>query len=475
MIVIISIVLCLVIILFIERSYRVYRLKKTVDEQDAELSTHKNKREEFAISMAKSKQAPQNTHIDPLSHLLSESAFDSQYTHLLNQSKRFNNLFAVLMIDIDHFGKVNEDLSRSIGDNLLIEVGKRLKNTLRDVDILSRYEGDIFVGLLPNMLKPEVIVHAVERIMQSLTVPFELNGHMIELTACTGIAIYPFDGEDKNTLLMHAKEALQKAKANGKNVFQFYQEETQALGKRELNLKSAIKDTDFLRYVFLEYKPYYNTLNNEVVCIEVVASLNHPDLGKVDFAELARVSRYTSKMFDLYEWMMKTAVSQCGQANNKAFQMCPLIFKFSLKQFETKFFVERMIEIINKNTSSNQIVLELTDGNETANLEAYRDSILSFNDAKVPLAVGVLALGHFALNKLNHVHFSYLKIDEKLVQDIAHRQESKVILERILSLVDNLKIDTLMEGVDTEEQKQILQSMGCSVMQGKNFKEYIVF
>ncbi len=472
MLAIISILFVAAVILLIERSYKIQTLKKIISNQKTELLHYKNKQEEFAMAMSKAQQDSQNLLIDPHTHLLSKEAFYSQYAHLLNQSKRLNSLFAVLLLDINQFAHINEKYSREGGDKLLIDMGERLKKTIRDVDVLSRYEKDIFIILLPNMIKPEVIVHAVERIVHTLNSPFEINGDIVELTIGVGIAIYPFDGEDKETLIKHANEALKRSKSTGKNIFQFYQEETQVLGERELNLKAAIKNNDFLKNIKLEFRPYYNILTNEIDCIEILALLNHPELGNISFNELARVSHYSSKMFELYEWMMKNAIEQCMKANNLSLKNSHLIFKFDLKQFDTPKFAERIIEIIKKITKNkDQIVIELIDGDNHANLEIYRETIAKLNDAEIPLVIGILVLGHFALHKLNQVHFNYLKIDEQLVQDLTTREESKIILTRILSLVDNLKLKTLTTGVDAEDQKKLLESMNCLLMQGKVFKE----
>lgn len=169
---------------------------------------------------------------------------------------------------------------------------------------------------------------------------------------------------------------------------------------------------------------------------------------------------------------MKHAVEQCVKSNNLSLKKSHLIFKFDLKQFEAPKFTEKLIEIINRiSKGENEIVIELMDGENHANLEVYREPILKLNEAKIPLVIGIFILGHFALNKLNQIHFTYLKIDEKLVQDLTKREESKVILGRILSLVDDLKLKTLTAGVDTEERKKLLESMGCLLMQGKIFKE----
>src|SRR5690349_6508509 len=136
----ISIVFLIAVIVMIERSYKVQTLRKMVAAQKIELLSYKNKKEEFSMAMLKAQQNSQNILIDPSTHLLSREAFDTQYTHLLNQSKRLNSLFAVLILDINQFNRINEEYSRDIGDKVLVEVGDRLKKTLRDVDIVSRHE-----------------------------------------------------------------------------------------------------------------------------------------------------------------------------------------------------------------------------------------------------------------------------------------------------------------------------------------------
>lgn len=459
------------VISLIERSYKVYTLKKLLVTQSAQILAYKNKNEEFAMQMAQFKQNSENNAADPLTQLINKQAFDKNFNQLIAQSKRFNKLFAVLILNVNKLRDINNLYSQETKDKLLIEVGRRLKKTLRDVDIVSRYDDHTFIMLLPNMIKPEIIVHAVERMIQEVSLPFEIERHFIEASICVGIAIYPFDGEDKETLLANAKVALSKAKTDGRNVFEFYQEETQILGQQELRLKALVKSEDFFKNISLEFRPYYNTSSHEAVCIEVIATLNHPELGKVPFDQFVRIAHYSSRMFELYEWMIKSSIEKFEPA--KTHKTRRFIFKFNLKQFDTPKFIEKITEIIKKVSSNdNEIIMDITDeGIDRANLDSFKDEIKKLNQSNIPIAIGILVLGHFSLNKINHLVFNYLKIDEKLVKDLNTREESQVILEKIMSLVSSLKISTLTTGVDTEEQKQILKNLGCEIMQGKVIKE----
>jgi diguanylate cyclase (GGDEF)-like protein len=459
------------IVILIERSYRVYSLKKQLAFQDEKIHNYENKREEFSMLMSKAiDESKADSGIDPLTQLPSMQAFNKQFDQLISRSKKFNTLFAILVLHFDEIEEDSEHLQK-IRNTLLMEITDRLKKTIRDADIAALYGKDKFVVMLPNMIRPEVIVHAVERIISEVSQPIKVEGKIIQVHTYTGIAIYPFDGEEREVLLEHATLAMTKAKTRGKNVFNFYQEETHALGQRELNLKSVIKGDDFLNNVSLEYTPYYDTMHNEVACIKVSASFKHPELGEIPFDDIVRVAHYSSRMVDFYKWMIKTTFLKFENAVLMASRPKRFIFTFNLKQFEAKNFLGHIIPLIKRlSTEENEIIMEITDNDiAVSNLEVFQNSIVKLNESQIPLAIGILVLGHFSINKLNHVHFTYLKIDEKLVKDIGKRTESIAILEKIMLLANSMNIKTLTAGVDQEDQKKILEDMGCVTMQGSLF------
>lgn len=464
-----GILVILATIILIQKSYKISKLNQIVETQFEQIKEYKNKREDFALLMSHMNSIPENSVTDPITQLLSRPAFDKQFSYLIAQSKRFNTLFALIMLDLNKFKDVTSKLSLEKRNKLLGEVAYRLRKTIRDADIAGHYDDDSFTVLLPNMVKPEVIVHAVERIINAINLPVEFEGSEVIMSIYAGIAIYPFDGDDKEALIANVKTALKKAKAGGKNVFQFYQTETQALGERELIVKSAIKSEDFLKNVSLEVKPYYNSTNGEVICTSVSAYLNHAELGKITFDEFVRIAHYSSKMFELYEWMIQSTIAKYNFASNKPGRF---IFSFNMKHFETPNFIEKITAIIKKTaTDKNEVIIEISDDNlDKINIETFKKSILKLNESNIPIAIGILVLGQLALNKLTDLNFRYLKIDEKLVKDLGRREESQSILQRIMLLASNLNIETITDGVDTQEQKTLLENMGCITMQGKIFK-----
>jgi diguanylate cyclase (GGDEF)-like protein len=456
------------------RSVQIHRLKKHNLELKQQMNLFKSNQEEFAMRLQKMTVANgQDVLRDPLTNLIGERGFDDRYSQLLHQSERFNHSFAILILNIDNFRTINQNSSHETGDKILIELAKRLKQTIRQVDTMSRFAGDVFLFLLPNLTTPETVVYAAQRLLDATQMPLLIDNKDFQVTSCIGIAVYPYDGKDKETLLAHAKSALQKAKKSGKNLFQFYQEETQALGERELNLKSSIMSEDFLTNLGLDFQPYFNTLTNEVVCLQTIAYLNHPELGRVPFSDFARIAQNSEKMPELYEWMMRNAILHYKNLANNAEKPKQLLMTFTLKQMEKSMVIDKIIAITKEaNISPEEIILDVTDDIDGADFELLKKSFTILKENQFHIAIGILVLGHFALKKIINLPINYLKVDDKLIKDITIYSESHNILERILSLANNLNIGVITEGVDQEEQKKILESLGCYVMQGKFFINY---
>lgn len=468
------------LIILVERSYRIYQLKLLIHSQSKNLQSYKNKKENFSKNALE--EMNQNNHhgIDILTGLMNKSSLEKKIDNLIIQSERFNNLFAIALLNIHEFEDFQNQISEDIKNKYIKEVAERIKKTIRGADIVGREKDGLFIILFPNMTKPEIIVHAIERIIKQVSLPIEIDNQKIEITSNTGIVIYPYDGENKKNLLENASSALEKAKYLGSNTFVFYQTEIQILGEKELDLKSIVQQKDFLEKITLNYSPYYNILKHEIHCIEIDAVLNDSEIGQIPFSEFVRVAHYSSKLFELYEWMIKSAIYKFDDFSFDSHKKENIyknrfILTFSLKQFEIPKFLENIIQIITKLSSSkNEIIMSITDEDiDNTKLEKFKEAVEKLNTSKIPIAIGILLLGHFAIKKINGIYFSYLKIDEKLIKNLGERKESFIILEKIMSLADMLKIETLTSGVDTTEQKNILENLGCVTMQGKSVKKEI--
>jgi len=230
-------------------------------------STLKNK-EDFLNTAACAQQTTPTTSSSsanqPSTKLQGTKILDEKLNELIIQSKRFEKPFAVMALSIDEYNLLIRNYGQEKINELFSLIGDRLKSVIRQVDSVIYYAGDKFIFLLPQLYMPETAVYVAQRLLDSIVLPFEIKNNKITLNACVGIAIYPFDGEDQTTLLRNAETALLQAKSLGKNLFQFYHQETQLLGKRELSLKTMIKSPAFLSNIVIDYQPYIDTQTKEI-------------------------------------------------------------------------------------------------------------------------------------------------------------------------------------------------------------------
>ncbi len=467
--------------LVLERSYHSYLLQKQLKQLKEQVDHFKKNQEEFTLEINEMNLKREADHHDSLTHLISKNIFDDMFGQLIQQSKRFKKSFALLLLKIDDFENFNQKNSSLISDKLLIEFATRIQPTIRQVDTLTRYAGEMFAVLMPNLATPETAVYVAQRLLDSVVSPFSIEGQDYHLSACVGISIYPYDADNASTLLKKAEDALNKARSNGKNIFQFYQEQTQTLGKHELSLKSMVTSPYFYEQLSLEYVTYINTFTNEEICMEVIPWATHAELGRVPYTKFYKMARNAGQIFNLYEWVLRHAI-----AHFKSLEKSPrgapkqLLLTFNLNDIQSSPLMNQLISLIHSlEIPPEKIILELTDNVDEINQESLQQSLGVLRDNHIQVAIGIFVLGHFALKKITNLPIQYLKINNELIKDFHTHLESQGILERLLSLAKKMEIGVLTEGVSKEEQKKRLQELGCYVMQGeiihKKDAEEVVF
>lgn len=455
----------ILVIFLVDRCYRVFSLRKKIDSLNKKITHVKSNQRHFVESIEKANTSTHDSQ-DFLTNLVNEQYFENHFSHLLHEAKRFDSLFAVMLINIDEFNKINQEYSYEAGDKILIQMANCLKKNIRQIDTAGRH-AETFTILFPGVTSSEVIVYAAQRLLDSIaTTAFLIDDKKINITVGIGIAVYPYDGNDKKTLLLHAKKALSIAKKNGKNLFQFYQKETQALGKNQINLKKFIQSKDFLANVALEYQNYYNVVTNKIVCTEVLVWFNHPSTGKIHLSKFIEITKNVAKLFELVEWVIHAGVTRFQNTpTNKQPQF--LKFKFPLRQIENFSFVTKIIDTFNDlNINPHQVIIEFSDEVEDLNIDLLKQSIERLSERGFNIATGVLLLGHLAMKKLTNLPVNFLYLSNDFIKDLNTHTENRNILEKILTLANVLEIGVLCSGVEKEEQKKFLADLGCYVMQG---------
>lgn len=469
----ILIYICLIVLLLVQ-SYGSYALKKEITQLKEQLLKNKTSQEEFSLQLTQM-NTNNKQDIDPLTNLLGRKGFENILNQLINQSERFKKSFALLMLKINNFDEFSQTHSVDIAEKLLIDLAKRIKPSVRQVDTVARYADNMFLLLLPNLSTPETAVYIAQRLLDHVALPILIDEQKFTVTASIGITIYPYDATEPTTLLKYAEEALNKSRSSGNNLFQFYQEEIQVLGKRELGLKSLVISNDFIDKLSLNYLSYINTATNEEICIETDVWLQHPEFGKVLFPQIYHLINNAGRMTEIYEHIITTSVNHFKTLEKLPKGPKQLLIPFNLKEIQSAEFMERVFTMLESlDVAPEKFIFELIDNFEEVDTINLRFSLDKLKEKGFQIAIGVLILGHFALKKITNLPIHYLKIDNQLIKDIDVHLESQNILERLLMIANKLEMGVLTQGVEKQSQVNLLQNMGCYIMQGSIIKSHMV-
>jgi diguanylate cyclase (GGDEF)-like protein len=456
-------------LLYFARGEKLAKIQAQLTALHNELSLQKNRQTEFRHQIANLPSPTNQMLLDNLTGLPSYQSFEDRFQQVLNQSKRFSQVFGIMILNIDNFKQINADYGHEKGDLLLKEIAMRLQKTIRQVDTMARYVGDNFLFLLPQLSMSETVVYVAQRLLDNMVQPFSVQNQNITVTASIGIAIYPSDGDNAATLLKNGNEALQKAKSFGKNLYQFYQQDVQDLSERELVLKALVVSDDFFEHLRVDYQTYVNTKTQKVVGLQPLPNLFHPELGLIAFKEFVRIAEYADKVNSITEWLINHTAQKWETWQAQGFTPESLMLTCTLRQVEKVDFVPSLLAWLNKaNFKPQQLMIEVADEVKPVN-DTLRNTLNLLAEHGVKISLGIFLLGHLSLQKLNQLPINYLKIEKKLIQNITDHKDSQDILISIISYARNLKIGLLTEGVDQESQRQLLEELGCEIMHGRLF------
>lgn len=431
--------------------------------------------EEFTLALSKlTGEFSGQITLDSLTGLPGREAFEDRLQQTLYQSERFEKSLALIVMNINQFHHINDTEGYDVGDKLLRAISKRLQEIIRQIDTVTRYAGDTFVFLLPQLTLPETAVYVAQRILDNMVLPFKIDEREILLSANVGVAIYPLDGQDAIMLLQNANKALLQAKEQGKDKYQFYHQELHVLSQRELAIHTCVCSPGLLEQLSIQYQPHVNVNTNEVVCVQAVSVMTLPDHGRITFTEFFKIAENCKKIVEIGEWSLQTAIIQFKKWHLEGFKPKQLAVNVTLSQVNSHQFIYNAAQLLQKHQiKSSQLIFEIIDENIFADVECLEKSFSLLNHYGIQMAFSFLTMGHFAVQKIAHFPVNYLKIDSKLIQDDERRQKNEPIIRMLVILAKDMKIHIVAEGVNDEKQKQLWQALDCDVMQGKLFGEVL--
>lgn len=418
--------------------------------------TEQRKAEDRAIFLAR---------YDVLTNLPNRSFFQQLVKQLLQQTQLINGKLALLLIDLDGFKYINDMWGHHIGDELLQTLAQRLKECIEDYQLLARFGGDEFAIALPNAT-PEMIKQIIDAILNRLQMAFYLNDNETFVSGCIGIAVYPQDGEDLETLLKNADAALYSAKGSGRNHYIFFNPSMNAqVQKRvllEAQLRHALERNEFL----VHYQPQMNLTTGKVVGAEALIRWQHPQRGLVPPAEFIALAEETGLISPIGEWVLRQVCEQHGKWQAQGFSL-RLAVNLSSRQFNDKKLINNVLQILQDTAmDANLLELELTESILLADVYQISQTLQHFKEAKIHLAVDDFGTGYSSLSYLKRLPIDRLKIDQAFIRELPNNKDDMAIVRAIVAMAQSLNLSVTAEGVEKLEQLEFLQSLGCQEIQG---------
>jgi diguanylate cyclase (GGDEF)-like protein len=418
---------------------------------------------------------------DSLTKLPNRTLFHDRLRKALEYSERYKTTFAMLFLDLDNFKRINDTLEHRIGDLLLQGVADRLSHCVRSADTVARQEenpvtntiarlgGDEFTILLTDINAMQDAAKVAQRILSILSRPFNLDDHEVFVGASIGIALYPSDGNDVNTLIKNADTAMYHAKDKGRNNFQFYKKSMNATAmdrlKMENSLRRALENEEFS----LLYQPKIDISSGCIVGTEALIRWNQPERGIISPGEFIPLAEETGLIIPIGEWVLKTACAQSIYWKNTGSGCTPASIALNLSGIQ--FRQNDLIKVIEKviadtGIAPEQLDLEITESVIMQNADSTTSLFQKLKNMGVRLSMDDFGTGYSSFYYLKSFPLDNIKIDRAFINDITRTKKDADIVKAIIAMAHTLELNVIAEGVETQEQLELLQEFECDEMQG---------
>ncbi|HVE72144.1 MAG TPA: EAL domain-containing protein [Thermoanaerobaculia bacterium] len=407
---------------------------------------------------------------DTLTDLPNRFLFHDRLEHAIEQARRRMSGVAVMYVDLDRFKVVNDTLGHSAGDRLLQVVARRLRDVLRGDDTIARLGGDEFAVIVPEISRGEDAGSIGRKLIGALRDPIIVDGHELHVSASAGISLYPSDGMDVETLLKHADAALYRAKDLGRNTVQLFASSMNARYTERLELELSLHRALDHNELTLVYQPLCDRETRSVRCFEALVRWNRPGHGTVSPVEFIRLAEETRFILPMGDWILRTACAQLQewrQTGLSGFHMSVNLSPHQLAQPQFIHFVHDTLEQYDLEPAD--LELEITEGAALQNLEWTLSVLDQLRTLGVRIAVDDFGTGQSSLVYLKRLPLTTLKIDREFLRDVQRDAGDAAIFDAIVQLGHSLGLYVIAEGIETLEDRRLVEAHGCDGMQGYYF------
>ncbi len=379
------------------------------------------------------------------------------------RSRRHNQLMAVLYLDLDRFKDVNDTLGHPTGDALLEEVAARLKASVREIDLVGRLGGDEFAVVAEDLDAADGAVRLARRLCTALSELYQVNGHEVSTSASIGIALGPVDGTSGETLMKEADLALYRAKQDGRNTFRFFEPAMDAALQKRRQLENDLRKALRKNELYLDYQPQFDLESGRLTGYEALVRWWHPTDGDMPPSTFLPIAEETGLIAPLGEWILRTA---CGYAVTWEHGLT-LAVNLSPAQFKTQD-IEALVKKVLAETglAPNRLELEITEATLLQNTDAVMETLTRLGQMGVSIAMDDFGTGYSSLSYLTRFPVKKIKIDRSFIDTLGVSPQTSAIVSSIVGLGQSLHVIITAEGVETEDQAEMLKQWGCDQVQG---------
>lgn len=410
---------------------------------------------------------------DYLTNLSNRRFFISELDRIIEESC-IDEKIVIFFIDLDRFKSINDSYGHEMGDLVLIEVSKRIKNIFKEDSIVARLGGDEFVIAVSNLTSEEQIVSLAEQAVNVFNELIILNPYEFRITLSMGISVYPRDGEDRVTLMKNCDIAMYRAKETGFNKYKFYNKEMSLELMEKLNLELMLKNAVYNKEFELYYQPQIDIKNNSLVGAEALIRWNPPN-GKMVFPnEFIPIAEEIGVIVPLGQWVLENALKQIKIWNEKYGLELSVGVNISPKQFDSLNFVDNVKSTINRlGVSTKWVDIEITEACAMNNAMGTDKKIMEFNNFGVKISIDDFGTGYSSFGYLKRFPVDKLKIDKHLIDKIEVKHNEFHIVKAIIVMSKALGLKVIAEGVETREQLEKLKELECDQVQGYYYSKPI--
>ena len=455
-------------------------LEKQIKQRTAELnSSNQQLKKEIEVRLLAEGQLQKQASYDELTGLPNRSLAKDRLYQTILKSRRHHLQPCLAFLDLDNFKYVNDTFGHAAGDELLREASRRLTECARESDTVARLGGDEFLLILEDDRNDKLqqretgIRHIGERIIESFSKPFVIEGHELNVTASLGFAIYPKDGDDSNTLMRHADVAMYRSKNEGKNTFCFYSPEMSANAIMRMNVESELRQAIECREFTLHYQPIVDSKTGRIVKAEALLRWDCENLGMITPDYFIPIAEETGLIIPIGEWVIETACKQVKQWRDAGWKDICITINVSARQFQSNCSLVATIKrsLQQNDLPSDAIQLELTEGVLMKETDSSIEAMAQIENMGIKLLIDDFGTGYASLSYLQRYNFDSIKIDRSYISNVLISKQDEKLVKAVIAMAKSLGMSVVSEGVESKGQLDFLKKENCEYIQGYYFSK----